>query len=70
MALATYDPLATTDLQSSALSEERCIRRAVGERGLSPSPAGLADATAEDEPAPRRADFASPMGIGWPALRG
>ena len=34
-----------------ALSEESCIRKAVGERGLIPSPVGLADPTAEDEAA-------------------
>jgi hypothetical protein len=32
-----------------ARSAERCIRKAVGERGLNPGADGLADATAEDE---------------------
>ena len=36
---------------SNASSEESWIRKAVGERGLSPGPVGLADPTAEDEAA-------------------
>ncbi len=34
---------------STASSEERCIRKAVGECGLNSGPVGLADATSEDE---------------------
>jgi len=37
-------------ISAPASSAERCIRKAVDERGLSPGPVGLADATAEDEP--------------------
>ena len=38
-------------MYSSAPSEESCIRKAVGERGLIAGPVGLADTTAEDEAA-------------------
>jgi hypothetical protein len=39
----------TSDLQFS--SAERCIRKAVSERGLNPGRVGLADAISEDEAA-------------------
>ena len=36
--------------EANASFKERCIGRAVGERGHDPGPIGLANATAEDEP--------------------
>jgi hypothetical protein len=43
---------------------ERCIRKAVAERGFTPGLIGLADATAEDEAASRGADFAFAFAYG------
>src|SRR5512142_2546728 len=49
-----------------ALPAESCIRKAVGERGLTPGLVGLVDTKAEDEAASRWADCALPMGIESP----